>query len=907
MAAKDDVEDLTSNFREMSVEEDDINILLLGETGVGKSTFINSFTNYLQYRSLDLAEKSELKCLIPAKFEVEIEKDGKLERHTISVGSNKDTNENRNIVTAATQGVRSYVFPVPDFNNKKVRIIDTPGICDDRGIEQDKTNLENILSYIGRIQTLHGICILLRPNVARLTPALEYCIIQLLSKLEKSAGEIITFVFTNSRGSSYKPQDSSSAILSLLEKIAKKPPNVVIKYDMDNIFCLDNESFRYLAALKQNHDTGDRILKKQSWDKSSDECYRLIKYLIGEGPNKPKPHDVRRTISVNKARQVIMELSRPLADITELIDDNLTALRNHQKLLKQEVKSIDDLNGKLYIPVIDLEQIECPKPKTVCHNSKCCEKYSVGDITKLHYKQRCHDPCFLTNVAREIVGDTELKHCAAMDHTGKCKLCGCDFSAHMHIYYETRTVNGQIEGEGIRTQINDMTLGMKEREKVIKQIEIEMNEYEKEKDIIIKSMAKFAHFLERNAITPFNDAYQNYIKILIARERGRGPECNLQQIKNLKDMLNQYNEEKKILQNALNTPVVGHLKPNDITPNLIIKEIKDLFSLNKMGEKIKNMHEMQKKGEAVEHRNTEYVLPQSKNSGLKRNTHQAPRGKGSNKVNMIHEDGKFKNNKKTGQDKSFPRDKMQNFGRNYQKQQQNHSNQKGYQQKNWKEKNTDSTQNQFPRTQNQNRTQQHNIPPLMQPNQFPPNFYQGFPINFQMQPPPQFNYAPQFPYPNIPPNAYPPNPHWNNYPPNHQPPNLYPNVPNYPQQPPNSQEKTQNVPMNNMEHPSFQKEKKDKSHDSNLFYEELYSNNSDNQKTEKSKQKYGNNYRDDNNKVPKYQDSDSDNEGAAKFDKFRKQKGNENYADLYGDDDDDDKPTGNKINSLMSGFKNLFN
>jgi GTPase SAR1 family protein len=33
----------------------DINILLLGPTGVGKTTFINAFANYLVYNSLDEA------------------------------------------------------------------------------------------------------------------------------------------------------------------------------------------------------------------------------------------------------------------------------------------------------------------------------------------------------------------------------------------------------------------------------------------------------------------------------------------------------------------------------------------------------------------------------------------------------------------------------------------------------------------------------------------------------------------------------------------------------------------------------------------------------------------------------------------------------------------------------------
>ncbi|CAF4012200.1 unnamed protein product, partial [Rotaria sordida] len=46
----------------------EINVLLMGETGVGKSTFINAFVNYLIFDTLEQAQQNEPIVLIPVSF-----------------------------------------------------------------------------------------------------------------------------------------------------------------------------------------------------------------------------------------------------------------------------------------------------------------------------------------------------------------------------------------------------------------------------------------------------------------------------------------------------------------------------------------------------------------------------------------------------------------------------------------------------------------------------------------------------------------------------------------------------------------------------------------------------------------------------------------------------------------------
>ncbi|CAB5159267.1 unnamed protein product [Rhizophagus irregularis] len=116
---------------------EEINILLLGETGVGKSTFINAFVNYLRFDTLKEAKSGNMEVLISSKFTLT---DENYDTQTIKIG-NDDPNEHvENVGMSSTQECNSYVFYAAE--NKLIRLIDTPGIGDTRGLDQDKKNLK---------------------------------------------------------------------------------------------------------------------------------------------------------------------------------------------------------------------------------------------------------------------------------------------------------------------------------------------------------------------------------------------------------------------------------------------------------------------------------------------------------------------------------------------------------------------------------------------------------------------------------------------------------------------------------------------------------------------------------------------------------------------------------------------
>jgi hypothetical protein len=134
-----------------------------------------------------------MKCLIPAYFTLT---DENLNETLVEIGG-CDKNETKVAGKAATQNARVHRI---DISSKiKLNIIDTPGIGDPDGYQRDNFNFHNTIQFISQFNGLHGICVLLKPNNARLDLHFRYCFKELLVHLHKNATPNIVFCFTNSR------------------------------------------------------------------------------------------------------------------------------------------------------------------------------------------------------------------------------------------------------------------------------------------------------------------------------------------------------------------------------------------------------------------------------------------------------------------------------------------------------------------------------------------------------------------------------------------------------------------------------------------------------------------------------------------------------------------------------------
>ena len=145
-----------------------INILMLGETGVGKSTWINGIANFLAYEKMENAIEGGLKIVVPSSFTT-IDNEGQMYEIIVEPPENNEFESveyHNEEGESVTQMPRTYQF---SFENTVINMIDTPGMGDTRGEAKDKENFDNILGHLMDYPQIHAICILLKPNNARLT------------------------------------------------------------------------------------------------------------------------------------------------------------------------------------------------------------------------------------------------------------------------------------------------------------------------------------------------------------------------------------------------------------------------------------------------------------------------------------------------------------------------------------------------------------------------------------------------------------------------------------------------------------------------------------------------------------------------------------------------------------------
>ena len=378
----------------------EVNILFLGETGVGKSTLINALATYLHFSTFSDAEAAGGFFPVPLTFTVTDPRT--FRRHTISTGydANEQSNGEGGSVTLCPT---AYVL---ELENIRVNLIDTPGVKSTHGSSQDKVNAHNVLTFVSAYEKIDLICVVVKSNEARLTENFENCLKEILCNLHDSACNNVVFCVTFSKASNYGPGDTYSVLATFC---SRQPKLRDLELSLRTVFCFENETIRYLPEVVR--DVEQRRSVEQSWNRSTETTQRLLQLAI-----EVKPHSVIDTLSLNNARRAIVALCQPLVQTAKCVAVNVRELKHAREQIAY-CTSTDLSGGKVEIVLRQFRFVQLPYSATVCTSSKCCVI-----VKGIMYERVCHERCRWSPTVRM---------CRVFNRGGTCVHCGCSYQQHV--------------------------------------------------------------------------------------------------------------------------------------------------------------------------------------------------------------------------------------------------------------------------------------------------------------------------------------------------------------------------------------------------------------------------------------------------------------------------------------------
>ncbi|KAG8741884.1 hypothetical protein FRC11_014586 [Ceratobasidium sp. 423] len=309
-----------------------LTILLVGETGSGKTSFLSLLLNLFQGKG---------------PFELE-------ELHDPGAESGLDKTQSQ------TTEARSYGFTTAD--GVQFQIIDTPGLADTRGIEEDNKHRAKIYGAIKELVTrIDGIILVANGRIERLTATMRYTLETLATFFPRSIKNNIGILFTNvdvdGRGFNFKmtclPSDLQTAKYWCLEN-----PLSTYKDYLGRIRNLtESERKQSRRARRLEEDYEDTVRSLDNWLEWLDTREAIPTITIIELYHKSTEIE-SRLYGTTLSLENLSRLQKALNDITR----ELEAVEKKQSSL---VEIQDREPPKIW------ELVETPDNNTICLSSSC--------------------------------------------------------------------------------------------------------------------------------------------------------------------------------------------------------------------------------------------------------------------------------------------------------------------------------------------------------------------------------------------------------------------------------------------------------------------------------------------------------------------------------------------------------
>ncbi|XP_011405076.1 PREDICTED: uncharacterized protein LOC105313388 [Amphimedon queenslandica] len=355
-----------------------------------------------------------------------------------------------------TSDALKYTVSLGDIN---VEIIDTPGLGDSKGIEQDKKHVTKIIDTLKKEDYVNCVCLIVNGRSSRMSATLSYVLSEITSILPKTILNNIIVVFTNTTGLLQLSFD-----LGALKHYFGQ--NLEHSYYIENPYCLFEKANKKKGLMS----------KELLAESLKDEFERTAKTL-----NKlfatMKSFELVQT---NNFLQLYEKKEKIEVTVAEALKKYDTQLEITAEIEKKEKEISDAVSKSQYNEKYKERQTStCRESISTSHHNTIC--------TAKECFSTCHEHCILPRTVEAI----NFKSCIRMNGD-YCTVCGHHYSSHQHLYVKYIdvervwwTINADMERRFLEAK-ND-----KERATLLKK------ELQEKHDAIIKEKEKLFEILNQ--------------------------------------------------------------------------------------------------------------------------------------------------------------------------------------------------------------------------------------------------------------------------------------------------------------------------------------------------------------------------------------------------------------------------
>ncbi|KAF9459249.1 hypothetical protein BDZ94DRAFT_1051168 [Collybia nuda] len=478
-------------------------ILIVGETGTGKTTVLSLIANVLAGNKPGSYEK----------FNKAAHEAGGGERHS--------------------QTNKAYLYCFESRNGVKFNILDTPGLADTRGIAQDEQHKESIARTIkDSITTVDAVLILANGTVPRLGVATDYALSTLSSMFPITLAKNIGFLFTNVSS----PLSWNFDEESLPEALRDNP-----LYLLDNPVAMQDKYLREKKKMEDKHRINQNLL-------------RTLKASVEEGHMKAlgelvKIVDWLDTLSSQPTNDILslynqsQNIEKRISDVLATMEQMATKKKALQKIQREtDGTKLTIEQYKQYESTIEqhvYKQTETSKHNTLCAAPKC---YS-----------NCHEGCYLSF----SFDPNGLLNCWAFGGEKGTHGCRqCDHSYEHHHHYNSRwelcedtqvTIDQDAKKkyDDAMSEKEQQEIGMRQLNDTIDNMDIALSESTTKVGLLVEEYARLS------LSGSFSGQVKKSVSLLeLNLETMRGNGTDEQTIKSVEKALARMQEKLKVVEKA---------------------------------------------------------------------------------------------------------------------------------------------------------------------------------------------------------------------------------------------------------------------------------------------------------------------------------------------------------------------